>query len=120
MPSWYQARVEGRGNSTSTVTVLTFRIEDPDGGQPAEVELRGPTLAGSVRDGDWLDLVDQRVKSGRYELDRVINLTTGSEVSVAGIVPKSVSRIFLTVFILVFVTVLIIIIVGAMSLNRQF
>ena len=83
----------------------------------AEVELRGPTLAGSVHEGDWLDLVDKRAKSGRYELDRVQNLTTGSEVSVAALVPKAVGRILLVVFLMIFLAVFIAIVVGALTMN---
>ena len=66
-----QTRVEGRGNEASTVTVTRFRIVGPEGGQPAEVEIRGRTLAGTVHDGDGIEVLDQRARSGRYEVARL-------------------------------------------------
>jgi hypothetical protein len=115
-----QTRVEGHGRETSSETVLTFRILDADGGQPAEVELRGRTLSGSVQEGDWVELLDRRATSGRYEVDRLTNLTTGSEVTTPKGLPKTVGIVFLVVFAIVFLTILGIIIAGAVSMNTDF
>jgi hypothetical protein len=115
-----QTRVEGRGRETSSETVLTFRILDADGGQPAEVELRGRTLSGSVQEGDWVELLDQRAKSGRYEVDRLTNLTTGAEVATPRGLPKIVGIVFLVVFAIAFLTILGIIIAGAVSMHTGF
>jgi hypothetical protein len=115
-----QTRVEGRGRDTSSETVTTFRILDADGGQPAEVELRGRTLSGTVQEGDWVELANQRAKSGRYEVDRLTNLTTGSEVASPRGLPKAAQVILLVVFAIIFLTVLGFIIVGVMTMNSGF
>jgi hypothetical protein len=115
-----QTRVEGRGSNTSSVTVMTFRIVGPDGGQPAEVEIRGRTLTGSVQDGDWVELVDQRAKSGRYEVERVTNLTTGSQVATAGLPPKGVRIALGIVFAIVFLAVLGFIISTFVGMSAEF
>lgn len=112
-----QTRVEGRGSEASSQTVLTFRIIDADGGQPAEVELRGRTFSGSVQEGDWVELLDRRVRSGRYEVDRLTNLTTGSEVATPRGLPKVAQIILLVVFAIIFLTILGIIITGMVSMG---
>ena len=105
-------RVEGRGSEASTVTVMTFRIVGFEGGQPAEVEIRGRTLAGTVHDGDWVELLDQRAGSGRYEVARFTNLTTGSQVASYGQKSKAGALILVLLLVLVLVVIFIIIVVG--------
>jgi hypothetical protein len=96
--------------------VLTFRILDGDGGYPAEVELRSRSLSGSVQEGDWVELVDQRAKSGRYQVDRLTNLTTGAVVETAPGLPKGVRVVLVTLFVLFFLAVVGFILVGVIEM----
>jgi len=77
-------RVEGQGSEHASQSVLGFRLVDPGTGRPAEVELRGRTISGTVREGDWVEVAGEPGRSGRLEPRKVTNLTTGSEVGSAG------------------------------------
>jgi hypothetical protein len=102
-------RVESRGSTTSSVTVLGFRLVDPQTSRPTEVELRGLSIAGTVRDGDWVEVAGEPARSGRLEPLRVTNVTTGSEVSAVGSSRSPAARVLAVVIILVFVVVLAVI-----------
>ena len=70
--------------SARLVTVLGFRLRTP-GRPPLEVELRGISLTGAVRDGDWVEVPDRRGTNGMFTVPSVTNLTTGLPVSVKGV-----------------------------------
>jgi hypothetical protein len=67
--------------SARLVTVLGFRLRVP-GRPPLEVELRGLSLTGAVRDGDWVEVADRPGPNGMFAVASVTNLTTGLPVSV--------------------------------------
>ena len=106
-------RVEGRGSESASQTVLAFRLVDPQTSAPTEVELRGRTIAGTVRDGDWVEVAGEPGRSGRLEPLRVTNLTTRSEVSSAGSPRSPAGRVLAVLFILFFLVVLGVILFGA-------
>jgi hypothetical protein len=107
-----QTRVEGHGRDAGSETVLTFRLLDADGGRPADVELRSRSLSGTVQEGDWVEVVDRKAPSGRYQVAQLSNLTTGAVVETARGVAKGVRVLLAVVFVLIFVTVLGFIIAG--------
>jgi hypothetical protein len=78
-----QTRVESQGDFSSE-TILTVRLVEPGSPRPLEVELRGRTLAGTVRDGDWVEVTGEPGRSGRLEVPAVTNVTTGAEVQAVG------------------------------------
>jgi hypothetical protein len=93
------------------VTVLGFRLR-PAGRPPVEVELRGLSLSGAVRDGDWVEVLDQPGTNGIFSVPSVTNLTTGLPVSVKG--TRRPGRVFAVVLVL-FVLVVLIGIVGMLT-----
>lgn len=95
------------GESSSTRSILSFRLRTPDGRLSA-VELRGSTLIGTVRDGDWVEVPDRRERGGQLAPDRLANLTTGSQVSVGGRLSKGLRIVFITIFALILLGALII------------
>ena len=99
-------RVEGRGSEAASQTVLAFRLVDPQTAMPSEVEIRGRTIAGTVRDGDWVEVAGEPGPSGRLEPLRVTNLSTRSEVSSVGSSRSPVARVLAVLFVLFFLTVL--------------
>jgi hypothetical protein len=66
------------------MTVLNFRVHPADHDQAIEVELRGYTLVGTVRDGDVVAIPGPIAASGRLEARQVQNLTTGTAVTTTG------------------------------------
>lgn len=100
------SRIEGRGANMPTETVLGFRLVDPHTSVPVEVELRGRSIAGTVREGDWVEVAGEPARSGRLEPLRVANLTTGSEVSAVGTSRSPVGRVLAVLFVLLFLVVL--------------
>jgi hypothetical protein len=112
-------RVEGRGSSTSSETVLAFRIVDSQTGVPSEVELRGRSIAGTVHQGDWVEVAGEPTRSGRLEPLRVANLTTHAEVSVVGSSRSPAARVLAVVIVLVFLVVLVVLVVNAVQLFTQ-
>ena len=99
-------RVEGRGSDARSETVLAFRMVDPASGTPTEVELRGSSIAGTVRDGDWVEVMGDPGRSGRLEPRRVHNLTTRSDVVTDGSSRGPVARVVAVLVVLFFVLVL--------------
>ena len=70
--------------STRLITILGFRLRVP-GRVPLEVELRGLSLSGAVRDGDWVEVADRPGPTGMFTVSAVTNLTTGLPVTVTGV-----------------------------------
>ena len=71
-------------NAAFTITVLAFRLLEPGNPQPLDVQLRGRTLTGTVREGDWVEVAGPPDALGRYDVAKVTNLTTGATVLVMG------------------------------------
>ena len=71
-------------NANLSLTVLEFRLAEPGNPQPLDVLLRGRSLSGTVRDGDWVEVAGPPDVTNRWNLDKVANLTTGSTVVVMG------------------------------------
>lgn len=80
-------------------TVLTFRLRVPERSLPVEVELRGLSLTGAVRDGDWVEVVDRPGPDGIYAAPTVTNLTTGLPVTVDA--RSGPNRVLTALFLLV-------------------
>ncbi|SDR69335.1 hypothetical protein SAMN04488543_0068 [Friedmanniella luteola] len=108
-------RVEGHGANVRSESVLGFRLVDPQSGVPTEVELRGTSIAGTVRDGDWVEVAGEPGRSGRLEPSRVHNLTTRADVVVAGSDRSPMARMVALLIIVVFVIVAAVIIVGVVQ-----
>ena len=95
------------------ITILSFRLRLPGHPPPLEVELRGISLTGVVRDGDWVEVANQPSPTGMFSVSTATNLTTGVPVSVKG--PKRVPgrivalvvSLALLLFILAFVGVVL-------------
>lgn len=98
------------------ITVLGFRLAVADRPQPIEVELRGPSLTGTVRDGDWVEVPEQAGRTGLYAVTTVANLTTGVPVTAKGptrSVPLTIAMVvFLVIVLVVFAFILINILSG--------
>ena len=71
-------------NVTYGVTVLAFRLMEPGTPQPLDVQLRGRSLTGTVREGDWVEVAGPPDATGRWDVQRLQNLTTASTVIVMG------------------------------------
>jgi hypothetical protein len=98
---------------------MAFRLVDPQTSRPTEVELRGLSIAGTVRDGDWVEVAGEPARSGRLEPLRVANVTTGSEVSAVGSSSSPVARVLAVVIILVFLVVLAVILFNVVGMLRE-
>lgn len=71
-------------NASLSLTVLEFRLAEPGNPQPLDVLMRGRSLSGTVRDGDWVELSGKPDVTNRWNVAQVANLTTGSAVVVMG------------------------------------
>lgn len=100
-------RVESHGSTTSSETILAFRLVEPGSARPLEVELRGRSLAGTVRDGDWVEAAGEPGRSGRLEVARVTNVTTGAEVTALGSSTTAGAKAFKIIFLIIFVAIVI-------------
>lgn len=103
-------RQEGSGPDVRGVTVTSFRLVDPQTGVPTEVELRGRSVVGTVRDGDWVEVPGAPGRSGRLEPLLMFNLTTRSEVVVKGRVRSTGATVAVALIVLVLVLVIPVII----------
>jgi hypothetical protein len=74
----------GTDSSAYSLTVLAFRLLEPGNPQPLDVQLRGRSLSGTVRDGDWVEVAGPPDAMGRWDVAKVANLTTGSTVIMMG------------------------------------
>lgn len=96
--------------------MLSFRLLDPAADRPLDVEVRGLTLSGNVRDGDWVEVAD-RVQDGRVQVSSLTNLTTGAEVAAPlPLLRGRKAMVAGALLALLFMTVLAIILVNALSL----
>jgi hypothetical protein len=95
------------------VTVLGFRLQLP-GHPPREVELRGLSLTGAVRDSDWVEVPNRPGPNGTFSVPSVTNLTTGLPVSVKS--PRRVGGAVAVVLALVLLLVIIGFVVAILSL----
>lgn len=105
----------GIGDSTgrSGSTTLTFRLRRPDGSL-VEVMLRGLAIAGSVHDGDQVEVADRPDRSGRIEVVELRNLTTGAAVKAEGSPKSAGARVFRIVF-LALLAILLIVFIGVLA-----
>lgn len=108
--------MEGLGRDTASSTVLGFRLVDPHTLALTEVELRGRSIAGTVQDGDWVEVAGEPGRSGRLEPTRAANLTTGSEVTVIGSSRTPLARVLAVLVVLFFLVVLGVIAYGFLTL----
>lgn len=109
-------RVENLGSNLSSSTVLGFRLVDPATTTATEVELRGRSIAGTLRDGDWVEVAGEPGRSGRLEPDRVTNLTTSSEVTAIGAGRGPLAKVLAVLFVLLFLVVLVVIGYGVVTM----
>ena len=100
-------RVESPGSTVASQTVLAFRLVEHGSAQPREVELRGRSIAGTLQDGDWVEVAGEPGRSGRLEPERVTNLTTGSEVTALGSASSRAGRFTKAAFLVFFLLVLL-------------
>lgn len=98
--------MESHGHDFGSETVLSFRLLGPDGQRPRDVQLRGRSISGTVRDGDWIE-VSARERSGRLEVEALRNLTTRAEVTTSGSSTSVGARVAKGLFLVVFVAVLL-------------
>jgi hypothetical protein len=106
-------------NANLSLTVLEFRLAEPGNPQPLDVLMRGRSLSGTVRDGDWVEVAGPPDVTNRWNVDKVQNLTTGSTVVVmGGRRSKAATVVVLVVLVLMllfFGLVVIGVLVGASS-----
>ncbi|MFC7621497.1 hypothetical protein [Microlunatus sp. GCM10028923] len=105
----------GIGDSTgrSGSTTLTFRLRRPDESL-VEVMLRGLSIAGSVHEGDQVEVPDRPDRSGRIEVVELRNLTTGARVKAEGSPKSGGARVFRIVF-LALLAILLIVFIGVLA-----
>ncbi|SEP82424.1 hypothetical protein [Microlunatus flavus] len=98
-------------NAHVSLTVLEFRLAEPGNPQPLDVLMRGRSLSGTVRDGDWVEVAGPPDATNRWNLQKLQNLTTGSTVVVTGGRTSKVAAVIgltiLGAMLLVFVVVLV-------------
>ncbi len=110
-------RVESYGHERSSETVLSFRLTDA-GERPVEVELRGHALSGTVRDGDWVEVADQR-RQGRVEVATLSNLTTDAQVRAVGSPRSTGVRAFKVVFLILFLAIVAVFVAVVVMMMRD-
>ena len=97
----------GDANGSSGSTTVTFRLRRPDESL-VEVMLRGRAIAGSIHEGDQVEVPDRPDRSGRIEVVELRNLTTGAMVKAEGSPKSAGAKVFRIVFITLLVIVLIV------------
>lgn len=107
-------RVESHGHDFGSATTLTFRLLGPDR-RVRDVQLRGRTISGTVHDGDWVE-VRERERAGRLEVDTLLNLTTGAQVTVSGSSTSIGARVFKVLFLVVFFSILLVFVFVALGM----
>ena len=106
-------------NQTFGLTVLAFRLQEPGNPQPLDVMMRGRSLSGTVRDGDWVELAGPPDATGRWDLAEVQNLTTASTVVVVGGRRSKAATVAVWVVLGVFLLVALLIFVGVIAMLAQ-
>ncbi len=97
----------GEANGSSGSTTVTFRLRRPDESL-VEVMLRGLAIAGSIHEGDQVEVPDRPDRSGRIEVVELRNLTTGATVKAEGSPKSAGAKVFKIVFAVLLAIVLII------------
>lgn len=97
------------------MTVLAFRLVEPGNPQPLDVQLRGRSLSGTVREGDWVEVAGPPDAMGRWNLDKVANLTTGATVFVMGGRRSKAAAIVALTLLAVVLLVVVVIVVAALT-----
>jgi hypothetical protein len=116
--SGVQVRQESQyasSNASVAYTVLEFRLVEPGSPRPLDVLMRGRSLSGTVREGDWVELAGPPDVTGRWNVDRVQNLTTGSTVVVLGGRRSATAKVVGIALLVVIVVVAGLVIVGAVA-----
>lgn len=99
-------------SSALTLTVLSFRLLEPGNPQPLDVQLRGRSLSGTVRDGDWVEVAGPPNIANRWDVAKVANLTTGSTVLVMGGRRSKAATVVLVVLLSIIALVLVLFALG--------
>lgn len=99
-------------NATMSLTVLAFRLTEPGNPQPLDVLLRGRSLSGTVREGDWIEVAGPPDPTGRWNVDRVQNLTTGSTVVIMGGRRSKAATVVVAVVLSLLVLLLLLFVIG--------
>lgn len=97
----------GTENRSYSLSVLAFRLLEPGNPQPLDVQLRGRSLSGTVRDGDWVEVAGPPDALGRWDVSKVQNLTTGSTVIMMGVRRNKAAVIVALVVISVFMLIIV-------------
>ena len=102
-------------NANLSLTVLEFRLAEPGNPQPLDVLMRGRSLSGTVRDGDWVEVAGTPDATNRWNVAKVANLTTGSTVVVLGGRPNRAVQVVLLVFLGVVLLLGVLFFVGVLA-----
>jgi hypothetical protein len=121
-----QARAVERLAPTATEprTVLSFRLERfseaGDYEVVADVEMRGISITGSLRDGDHVTVLDAAYEDGTLVAKKVKNETTGAVVEARGwsSLRKWVAGIFVGAIVIVAVITIYLIVTAASQVDR--
>ena len=105
----------GSNNVNLSVTVLEFRLAEPGNPQPLDVLMRGRSLSGTVRDGDWIELTGPPDATNRWNVGQVQNLTTGSTVVVLGGRPNKVATVIALVLLGALLLVFLLVVIGVLT-----
>lgn len=116
--SGVSVRQEAQRQSSSTtlgLTVLELRLLEPGNPRPLDVLLRGRSLSGTVRDGDWVEVAGPPDATGRWNVAKVQNLTTGATVVVMGGRPSKAATVVGVVLLSVMAVVVLLVVVGVVT-----
>ncbi|WP_460778957.1 hypothetical protein [Microlunatus antarcticus] len=102
-------------NATYGMTVLAFRLLEPGNPQPLDVQLRGRTLSGTLREGDWVEVAGPPDATGRWDVTRVQNLTTAATVVAVGGRQGKAALTVLVVLACLILVIIGLVIVGAVA-----
>jgi hypothetical protein len=97
-------------NANLSMTVLEFRLAEPGNPQPLDVLMRGRSLSGTVRDGDWVELAGPPDATNRWNVGKVANLTTGATVVVLGGRSKAATVVVAITLVVVMIVVLVVVV----------
>ena len=116
--SGVSVRQEAQRQSSSTtlgLTVLELRLLEPGNPRPLDVLLRGRSLSGTVRDGDWVEVAGPPDATGRWNVAKVQNLTTGAIVFVMGGRPSKAATAVGLAFLCFIALVFLLVVVGVIT-----
>ena len=102
-------------NANLSMTVLEFRLAEPGNPQPLDVLMRGRSLSGTVRDGDWVELAGPPDATNRWNVAKVANLTTGSVVVVMGGRRSKAATVVILTVLTVGLLFLVLVIIGVIA-----